>query len=78
MSISGQSNTSTDKSAGQLSREVYGLLGMPVDVVDMAAVLPRIDSAISDATPFLMSTANLNFLMMSRTDTEFRDVTPPQ
>ena len=74
MSISGRSKTSTDKFGGQLRREVYGLLGMPIDVVDMAAVLRKIERAISDAAPFLLSTANLNFLMMSRKDTEFRDV----
>ena len=74
MSISGRSKTSTDKFADQLRREVYGLLGMPIDVVDMAAVLRKIERAISDGAPFLLSTANLNFLMMSRKDTEFRDV----
>ena len=58
----------------QLRREVYGLLGMPIDVVDMAALLRQIERAISDAAPFLLSTANLNFLMMSRKDSEFRDV----
>ena len=54
----------------QLRREVYGLLGMPIDVVDMAALLRQIEKAISDAAPFLLSTANLNFLMMSKEDTE--------
>ena len=57
----------------QLTREVYGVLGMPIDIDDMAAVLRRIKRAVADADPFLMSTANLNFLMTSRSNIEFRD-----
>ena len=57
----------------QLRREVYGLLGIPIDVVDMATVLRGIEKAISDADRFLISTANLNFLIMSQSDAEFRE-----
>jgi N-acetylglucosaminyldiphosphoundecaprenol N-acetyl-beta-D-mannosaminyltransferase len=46
---------------------------MPIDVADMATVLRRIEKAIAAATPFLMSTANLNFLVTSRYDSEFRE-----
>ena len=55
-----------------LTREVYGVLGIPVDAIDMAAVLRRIETAAANATPFLISTANLNFLVTSRSDEEFR------
>ena len=56
-----------------LSREVYGVLGIPVDAVDMAAVLGRIQAAVAAGVPFLISTANLNFLVTSKSDEEFRE-----
>jgi N-acetylglucosaminyldiphosphoundecaprenol N-acetyl-beta-D-mannosaminyltransferase len=55
-----------------LTREVYGVLGFPLDVVDMATVLRRIRNADDHAERFLISTANLNYLVISRRDTEFR------
>lgn len=57
-----------------LSREVYGILGIPIDAVDLDAVARRLGAAIThhDA-PFLMSTPNLNFLVTSQTDPEFRE-----
>jgi N-acetylglucosaminyldiphosphoundecaprenol N-acetyl-beta-D-mannosaminyltransferase len=55
-----------------LTREVYGVLGFPIDVVDMATVLRRIRSADDNASHFLISTTNLNYLVISRHDTEFR------
>src|ERR1035437_6992250 len=56
-----------------LTREVYGVLGIPVDVIDMPAVLRKIDVAAAGNTPFLLSTPNLNFLVTSRLDPEFRE-----
>jgi N-acetylglucosaminyldiphosphoundecaprenol N-acetyl-beta-D-mannosaminyltransferase len=56
-----------------LTREVYGILGMPVDAIDMATVLRRIEAAAAGSAPFLISTANLNFLVTSRSDEEFKD-----
>lgn len=56
-----------------LAREVYGVLGIPVDAIDMATVLLRIKSAAASAAPFFISTANLNFLVTSQSDAEFRD-----
>jgi len=55
-----------------LAREVYGILGIPLDIVDMGTALHRIRSAVATRTPFLVSTANLNFLITSQFDTEFR------
>jgi N-acetylglucosaminyldiphosphoundecaprenol N-acetyl-beta-D-mannosaminyltransferase len=55
-----------------LSREVYGVLGFPLDVVDMATVLRRIRNADDNAEHFLISTTNLNYLVISRRDAEFR------
>jgi N-acetylglucosaminyldiphosphoundecaprenol N-acetyl-beta-D-mannosaminyltransferase len=46
-----------------LSREVYCMLGVPVDAIGMNAVLRGIGSASRGGTPFLISTPNLNSLV---------------
>jgi N-acetylglucosaminyldiphosphoundecaprenol N-acetyl-beta-D-mannosaminyltransferase len=56
-----------------LSREVYCILGVPVDAIGMNAVLRRIGSASTAGTPFLISTPNLNSLVISQSDKEFRE-----
>lgn len=56
-----------------LAREVYCILGVPIDVVSMADILRAIDSAALSATPYLISTPNLNFLISSRSNVEFRE-----
>src|SRR5262249_38702178 len=56
-----------------LSREVYCILGMPVDAIGMDAVLQRIKSAAAGRIPFLVSTVNLNFLVNSQLDQAFRE-----
>jgi N-acetylglucosaminyldiphosphoundecaprenol N-acetyl-beta-D-mannosaminyltransferase len=55
-----------------LAREVYCLLGMPVDAIDMATALARIEAAAAGTEPFLVSTCNLNFLAQSLSDPTFR------
>jgi N-acetylglucosaminyldiphosphoundecaprenol N-acetyl-beta-D-mannosaminyltransferase len=56
-----------------LSREVYCILGVPVDTIGMQAVLRRIVSAATSRTPFLISAPNLNSLVISRSDEDFRE-----
>ncbi len=56
-----------------LRRNVYGVLGIPVDVIEMPAVLRSIGTAAAGTEPFLISTPNLNHLVASRTDSEFRE-----
>jgi N-acetylglucosaminyldiphosphoundecaprenol N-acetyl-beta-D-mannosaminyltransferase len=56
-----------------LSREVYCILGIPIDAIEMPAVMQRIDAAVRKATPYLISTPNLNFLVNSQADPEFRE-----
>ena len=56
-----------------LSREVYSILGVPIDAIEMPSVLDAIDAAAAHRTPFLISTPNLNFLVNSQTDPEFRE-----
>ena len=56
-----------------LSREVYCILGMPIDAIEMPAVVHSIEAAAANAAPFVISTPNLNFLVNSQTDAEFRE-----
>ena len=56
-----------------LSREVYCILGIPIDSIEMPVVMQRIDAAARKAAPYLISTPNLNFLVNSQTDPEFRE-----
>jgi N-acetylglucosaminyldiphosphoundecaprenol N-acetyl-beta-D-mannosaminyltransferase len=59
--------------ADNLAREVYGILGIPIDVLDMPTVLRKIAAAAAQTAPFLISTANLHFLVTSLNDSEFRE-----
>jgi N-acetylglucosaminyldiphosphoundecaprenol N-acetyl-beta-D-mannosaminyltransferase len=56
-----------------LSREVFGVLGIPLDAIDVGTVLRCIDASVDARAPFWLSTPNVNFLMMSRSDQEFRE-----
>lgn len=56
-----------------LDREVFGILGIPVDAVDMATVLQKIAVAVAQKCPLLLSTANLNFVVTSLSSSVFRD-----
>jgi N-acetylglucosaminyldiphosphoundecaprenol N-acetyl-beta-D-mannosaminyltransferase len=62
------SDTSDD-----LSRNVFGLLGLPVDSIDLPGVLEKIASAAGNAAPLLISTPNVNFLVTSQLNQKFRD-----
>lgn len=57
----------------ELRRDVHGMLGIPIDAIDMDAVLARIYTATASRTPLWMSTPNLDFLACSRSDPEFRE-----
>lgn len=54
------------------NREVYCLLGLPFDAVDMAGAVKRVRDAAARRIPFVFSTPNVNFLIGSRTDSQFR------
>lgn len=57
-----------------LAREVYCILGIPIDAIEMPATLCRVEAAAAAAEPFVLSTPNLNFLVNSQTDDEFREL----
>jgi N-acetylglucosaminyldiphosphoundecaprenol N-acetyl-beta-D-mannosaminyltransferase len=57
----------------ELSREVYGFLGMPIDALDRNEVVERIKSVARTNRPFLLSTPNVNFLVVAQRDPGFRE-----
>jgi N-acetylglucosaminyldiphosphoundecaprenol N-acetyl-beta-D-mannosaminyltransferase len=62
-----------DEHRRSLFREVYCILGIPIDVIEMAEVVRRIEIAADGPSPFVISTPNLNFLVTSLKDPEFRE-----
>jgi len=56
-----------------LAREVYCILGIPIDAIDLPAALRTIEAAAANARPFTLSTPNINFLVSSQTDARFRE-----
>lgn len=56
-----------------LARNVFGLLGLPIDAIDFAALLKSMEAAAGDAAPFLISTPNVNFMVKSQHNSEFRE-----
>jgi N-acetylglucosaminyldiphosphoundecaprenol N-acetyl-beta-D-mannosaminyltransferase len=59
--------------AHDFARNVYCVLGLPIDALHMPSILRQIDAAAATHIPFLISTPNLNFLVNSRSDPEFRE-----
>src|ERR1700692_4140697 len=55
-----------------LSREVYCILGVPIDAIGMHAVLRRKKPPPRHKTRFLISTPNLNSFGISQSDENFR------
>lgn len=56
-----------------LSRQVYCILGVPFDAVDMPSLVQTIRSRAAERDPFFISTSNLNYLVLSQRDPEFRE-----
>lgn len=54
------------------ARRVYCILGVPIDAIDMAGVVDRIERAALARHPLFLSTPNLNYLMLSVRDGAFR------
>lgn len=64
---------SASASPDELSRDVYGLLGIPVDALDFPSLLRSIEFARNAGAPFLISTPNVNFLVKSQISDAFRE-----
>ena len=56
-----------------LDRNVWCLLGLPFDAVTMDETIERIHHAVRTREKCFISTPNLNFLIASQKDSEFRD-----
>ena len=56
----------------QLSREVYGVLGIPLDALDLAASLKLLEASVESRERFWISTPNVNFLVTSQAEEQFR------
>ena len=54
-------------------REVYCLLGLPFDAINMAGAVRQVRDAAAQRTPCFLSTPNLNFAIGCRSDGAFRD-----
>jgi N-acetylglucosaminyldiphosphoundecaprenol N-acetyl-beta-D-mannosaminyltransferase len=68
------SHPAADREApDDLARQIYCIIGLPIDAVEMTDVVQRIEGAAARTTPFLISTVNVNFLAISQTDSAFKD-----
>lgn len=56
-----------------VAREVYCVLGIPIDAIAMPAALERITNARAGTASFFISTPNLNFLVNAQVDPLFRE-----
>jgi N-acetylglucosaminyldiphosphoundecaprenol N-acetyl-beta-D-mannosaminyltransferase len=56
-----------------LSREVFGLLGLTIDALNFRKLMLSIDLAVTTQSRCLISTPNVNFLIASRRNTRFRE-----
>jgi N-acetylglucosaminyldiphosphoundecaprenol N-acetyl-beta-D-mannosaminyltransferase len=56
-----------------LGREVYCVVGVPIEAIDLRQALHRIKDAAASPAPFLIATVNVNFLVSSPSHREFRD-----
>lgn len=54
-------------------REVYCVMGLPIDAIDMQGAVQRVRHAAFSNTRCFISTPNLNFVVAARTDAAFRD-----
>lgn len=63
----------SDQRHNCLDRNVFGVMGIPIDAIDMAEVIVTLKDAAKSQAPFVLSTPNLNFLVMSREDARFRE-----
>jgi N-acetylglucosaminyldiphosphoundecaprenol N-acetyl-beta-D-mannosaminyltransferase len=56
-----------------LTRNVYCILGVPIDATDLRTVVRRLEAAAADRTVLFLSTPNLNYLVLSLSCSEFRE-----
>ncbi len=59
------------QSQNGLNRQVYSLLGMPIDRITMADLVSQIEKASLEKSRLFLSTPNLNFLIQAQSHPEF-------
>lgn len=59
--------------AVDFERQVYCLLGLPFDAIDLEGAVRLVREAAIERKRLFFSTANLNFLVSCQTDSQFRD-----
>ena len=64
-------------SMDDFDRNVYCLLGLPLDAVGMAEAVRRVRAAATEGNRCFLSTPNLNFLIACQADPAFRDSVIP-
>jgi N-acetylglucosaminyldiphosphoundecaprenol N-acetyl-beta-D-mannosaminyltransferase len=57
----------------ELSRPVFGILGIPIDATGLLHSLRALEMAAESREPFLLSTPNVNFLIKSQVEKQFRE-----
>jgi N-acetylglucosaminyldiphosphoundecaprenol N-acetyl-beta-D-mannosaminyltransferase len=62
-----------DPGGPDLRRRVYCVLGIAVDAIDVGSTITQIERAARNRLRFLIATPNLNYLVQSRTDREFKE-----
>jgi N-acetylglucosaminyldiphosphoundecaprenol N-acetyl-beta-D-mannosaminyltransferase len=57
----------------ELLRQIFGVLGLPIDAIGLEPSLRALKAAIEKKEVFLLSTPNVNFLITSRVEPQFRE-----
>jgi N-acetylglucosaminyldiphosphoundecaprenol N-acetyl-beta-D-mannosaminyltransferase len=68
-----QVGVTSTTSRSNLARPVYCVLGVPIDAVSLATVVHKIEAAAAERAVLLVSTPNINFIVSSLSDPEFRE-----
>jgi N-acetylglucosaminyldiphosphoundecaprenol N-acetyl-beta-D-mannosaminyltransferase len=68
-----QNNTAAPITPPQPARIQHWILGLPFDAITMQEAIDRVRTAAKNRTPLFISTPNLNFLIASQKDQEFRE-----
>jgi N-acetylglucosaminyldiphosphoundecaprenol N-acetyl-beta-D-mannosaminyltransferase len=56
-----------------LSRQVYGILGIPIDAMGLSSALKILEASVESREPLWFSTPNVNFLVTSQVEERFRE-----
>jgi len=56
-----------------MNRDVWCILGLPFDVFNMDGVIDKVSQCANNRTPCFISTPNLNFLIASQNNTDFKN-----